>query len=216
MPLDIQCRMYTYEPNTADVIRFVRKISPHIKSYTRLMLPSAITVGEMSKNKNDNENENENVSDNENENERLHETKVMNENRRNDYSSHTQFKLNSNSHSFDSPSDMRKMKKTTSISSGISNKIMRDVRGYGQDDDVPQGKKVKTKTNVTIKKAKDKRAVRGTKTKTKTKSKAKAGVKRECTCHPIAWTLITSSCLSRGKKCITKSLIFNLFIFLCI
>ena len=117
----------------------------------------------------------------------------MNENRQYDNFTHTQFTINSDSYSFDSPSDMRKMKKITSTSSSLSNKNICDVRGCRQDDDVPQAKGVKTKTG--IRKETDKRAVSGT----KTKAKSKAGVTRVCTCHPIAWSLITSSCLSRGK-----------------
>ena len=197
MPLDVQCRMYTYEPNAADVIQFVRKISPHIKSYTRLMLPSAIMVEKTIENKIENDHKNENDHENENENEsdseEIHDLKEMNENRQYDNFTHTQFTINSDSYSFDSPSDMRKMKKITSTSSSLSNKNICDVRGCRQDDDVPQAKGVKTKTGT--RKETDKRAVSGT----KTKAKSKAGVTRVCTCHPIAWSLITSSCLSRGK-----------------
>ena len=150
------------------------------------MLPSATTVAKMTKNKNEKDNENENKR------EEIHESIEMNESRRYDDFLHTQLKLNSNS--FDSPSDMRKMNKITSVSSIISNKNMNDVRVYGQNDDVLQGKGVKTRTNDKIKKETDNRAVRRTKTITR------AGVMSECTCHPIAWSLITSSCLSRGKK----------------
>lgn len=37
MELDLQSRMYTYEANKSEAIKFVSNISPHIKSYTRLM-----------------------------------------------------------------------------------------------------------------------------------------------------------------------------------
>ena len=37
MEVDLQSRMYTYEANKAEAIKFAVNISPHIKSYTRLM-----------------------------------------------------------------------------------------------------------------------------------------------------------------------------------
>lgn len=44
MELDVQSRLYTYEPNDAQVIDCVKDISPHIKSYTRLMMPMSINA----------------------------------------------------------------------------------------------------------------------------------------------------------------------------
>lgn len=44
MELDVQSRLYTYEPNNAQVIDCVKDISPHIKSYTRLMMPMSINA----------------------------------------------------------------------------------------------------------------------------------------------------------------------------
>jgi hypothetical protein len=41
MELDIQSRMYAYVPNKAPILEFVREISPHIKSYARLMKPAS-------------------------------------------------------------------------------------------------------------------------------------------------------------------------------
>lgn len=44
MELDVQSRLYTYEPNEAEAIGFPRDVSPHIKSYTRLMVPISVSV----------------------------------------------------------------------------------------------------------------------------------------------------------------------------
>ena len=41
MQLDVQSRMYTYESNKSSAIKFVRTITPHIKSYTRLLSTSS-------------------------------------------------------------------------------------------------------------------------------------------------------------------------------
>jgi hypothetical protein len=39
MELDVQSRLYTYEQNNAEVIDHFKDIPPHIKSYSRLMMP---------------------------------------------------------------------------------------------------------------------------------------------------------------------------------
>ena len=123
MELDLQSRMYTYETNKAQAIRFVRNISPHIKSYTRLMTaPNDVKTLARSP--------------------------------------------NAKSNTPDSCST--RMSRQTGCGGGNY-----DTEGKGQDKGGPKGKEQK---------------------------KGRDGLKGHlCNCYPLAWSLITSSCLSRGK-----------------
>ena len=180
--------MFTYEPNTAHDIEFVRKISPHIKSYTRMMSPSISTGVKRNENQlekiiednNENENENENEIDTEkgHVNENKNGFQMTNENRRYNENTHVQSKSNT-SYSFDSPPSMKKSKNKDSFSENVLNTNSSHVRGDVRDSNVPQGEGVKTKIRAKVENIED------------------AGV---CSCHPVAWSLITSSCLSRGGE----------------
>ena len=180
MPLDVQCRMFTYEPNTAQDIQFVRKISPHIKSYTRLMSPSISMVVKRNENhfekiiEGSNNDENENEGENKNGNDFV----MKDANRRYDDNTHIQSYSNT-SNSFDSPPSIKNSKNEDSLSKNFLNKNLSDVRGDVRDSNVPQGEGVKAKMRAKGATIEDIRV---------------------CSCHPIAWTLITSSCLSRGRE----------------
>jgi hypothetical protein len=186
MPLDVQCRMFTYEPNTAQDIEFVRKISPHIKSYTRMMSPSISTAVKRNENhlekiiedNYESESESENEYDKGYVNERKNGLKMTNENRRYNDNTHAQLK-SCMSNSFDSPPSIKESKNNDSFSENFLNTNLSDVRCDVRDRNVPQGEGVKPKKKIIVENIED------------------VGV---CSCHPIAWTLVTSSCLSRGGE----------------
>jgi hypothetical protein len=119
MPLDVKSRMFLYESNESSAIKFVRRISPHIKSYTRLLNTSS-HLGEFSK-------------------------EAMEHSSKND------------SHFFQSPE--RKNKDEKPFSTSEINRNISEVNTFSLSEH--KGDPV-------------------------------------CVCQPIAWSLITSSCLSKG------------------
>ena len=124
------------------------------------------------------ENENESGNEKGHVNKNNNGFKMTDENIRYNHNKHVQFKSNT-SNSFDSPPSIKKSEDKNSFSENILNKNSSDVRGDVRDSNVPQGEGVKTKMRAKVEKIED------------------VGV---CSCHPIAWSLITSSCLSRGGE----------------
>ena len=118
MQLDVQSRMFTYETNKASAIKFVQTISPHIKSYTRLLSTSSAFE---------------------------------------ECSAAAEYSSKNFTHSYLSPEKENKVEESY-LTKEINRNVSEEVKNLPE-------------------------------------SKHKDAM---CVCQPIAWSLITSSCLSRG------------------
>ena len=179
MQLDVQSRMLTYETNKARAIKFVRNLTPHIKTYTRLLSHSD-TARTAHTEKHTQAQTEENL---------FCTKKSTNKKANKDIYDRTQINKNeSASQIFDKTALHQSQKSNTlnSVDESCTKKCA-DLEPSNSDKKEKKNSYNSVSSLPCVEDYCEREKV------------VDSSAKEMCLCYPVAWSLLSSSCLSRGQ-----------------
>lgn len=186
MQLDVQSRMLTYETNKARAIKFVRHLTPHIKTYTRLLSHSDTARKAHTDKHTQAQTE-----------ETLFRTKKSTYEKSNkDIYDRTQLNKNEIASQIFDKTAMHQSKKSNTLTSvdESNTKKCADLEPSNSDK-----KEKKNSFNSVSSVPWVEGKARENEEYCEREKVVNSSAKKTCLCYPVAWNLLSSSCLSRGQ-----------------